>query len=124
MSIDTRRAVHDTTTETSPDLGGTTSAWALVARREILIKLTDKGFVIGTLVTLAILGAWLGYTVFSEQRTSTYAVVTTAEDARPATSFSAPIRTVRSSWPPTSCNNRRSTTCSSSASRTGPMVIE
>ena len=54
MSIDTRPSTaQDSTTSTSPDLGGTTSAWALVARREILIKLTDKGFIIGTLLTLS-----------------------------------------------------------------------
>lgn len=82
MSIDTRRsAAQDTTIQTSPDLGGTTSAWALVARREILIKLTDKGFIIGTLLTLAILGGWLGFTAYDAERTSSYAVVTTAEDA-------------------------------------------
>ncbi len=95
MSIDTRPSTaQDSTTSTSPDLGGTTSAWALVARREILIKLTDKGFIIGTLLTLAILGAWLGYTAYSSERTSSYAVVTTAQDAPMGAALAAAATTI------------------------------
>lgn len=59
----------------------TSTAWALVARREILIKLRDKGFILGTVVTIALLGAWLGWTAYSAERTSSYAVVTTTVDA-------------------------------------------
>lgn len=95
MSIDTRPSTaQDSTTSTSPDLGGTTSAWALVARREILIKLTDKGFIIGTLLTLAILGAWLGYTAYSSERTSSYAVVTTVQDAPMGAALAAAATTI------------------------------
>ena len=95
MSSDTRPSTaQDSTTSTSPDLGGTTSAWALVARREILIKLTDKGFIIGTLLTLAILGAWLGYTAYSSERTSSYAVVTTAQDAPMGAALAAAATTI------------------------------
>ena len=65
-----------TTTSTS-----TSRAWALVARREILVKAVDKGFIIGTLLTLAILGGWLGWTAYSAERTNMYAVVTTSADA-------------------------------------------
>lgn len=60
----------------------TSSAWALVARREIMVKLTNKGFIIGTVITLALIGAWLGWTAYSSERPSSYAVVTTAGDAQ------------------------------------------
>lgn len=59
----------------------TTNAWALVARREILVKLTNKGFIIGTVITIALMAAWLGWTAYSAERTSSYAVVTTTADA-------------------------------------------
>lgn len=59
----------------------TTNAWALVARREILVKLTSKGFVIGTVITIALLTAWLGWTAYSAERASSYAVVTTSAEA-------------------------------------------
>jgi ABC-2 type transport system permease protein len=69
------------------------AAWPIVMRREILVKLTDKGFIVGTLVTVAILAAWLGWNAYQAERTSTYAVVTTAADAPMAEALAA-------SWPP------------------------
>ena len=71
----------------------TTSAWALVARREIMVKLTNKGFIIGTVITLALIGAWLGWTAYSSERPSTYAVVTIAADSHmgEAVAAAAPV---------------------------------
>ena len=57
------------------------AAWPVVMRREILVKVTDKGFVLGTLFTVAILAAWLGWSAYQAERTSTYAVVATTADA-------------------------------------------
>lgn len=54
-------------------------AWLLVARREVMTRLTDKSFLIGTLVTLLILVGYFGWTIWSEERTKTYTVVATAE---------------------------------------------
>jgi ABC-2 type transport system permease protein len=65
------------------------AAWPIVMRREILVKLTDKGFIVGTLVTVAILAAWLGWNAYQAERTSTYAVVTTAADAPMAEALAA-----------------------------------
>lgn len=48
--------------------------WLLVARREVLTKLTDKSFVIGTLITFFLILGFLGFQIWSEDRTETYTV--------------------------------------------------
>ena len=57
------------------------AAWPIVMRRELLVKLTDRGFLLSTLAIVAIIGAWLGFNAYQAERTMTYAVVTTAADA-------------------------------------------
>ena len=57
------------------------AAWPIVMRRELLVKLTDRGFLLSTLAIVAILGAWLGFNAYQAERTVTYAVVTTSADA-------------------------------------------
>jgi ABC-2 type transport system permease protein len=64
-------------------------AWPIVMRRELLVKLTDKGFLLSTLFTVAILSAWLGWNAFQAERTTTYAVVTTTADAPMAEALAA-----------------------------------
>ncbi|MGV1008272.1 MAG: ABC transporter permease [Dermatophilaceae bacterium] len=60
---------HPTASNEPPDTVGPTGsgpAWRLVATREVLVKLSDRNFLIGTLVTLLLIGglvgmqAWLG----------------------------------------------------------------
>ncbi len=57
------------------DEGG--RAWALVAAREIIVKLTDRNFLIGTGVTVVLLMGILGFNAFmaSRESVSTVAVV-------------------------------------------------
>lgn len=81
MSTTTTRPSSTATTTDAGVTASTRNAWALVARREILVKATDKSFIIGTLLTVVFLGAWLGYTAWSGERTNTYAVVTTSAEA-------------------------------------------
>jgi ABC-2 type transport system permease protein len=57
------------------DLAGTRSAWLLVARREILVRATDRSFLIGTLATVAILGVLIAFQAFMAGRTHSYTVV-------------------------------------------------
>lgn len=52
--------------------------WLLVARREVLTRLTDKSFVVGTLITFLLLCGFLGFQIWSEDRTETYTVAATA----------------------------------------------
>ena len=81
MTTVTRSPRHDAPASQSPEGSRRRAAWPIVMRREILVKITDKGFVLGTLFTVAILAAWLGWNAYQAERTSEYAVVTTAADA-------------------------------------------
>lgn len=54
-------------------------AWVLVARREVMTKLTDKAFLVGTAITLLLITGFIGWQVVSENDTETYDVVATAE---------------------------------------------
>jgi ABC-2 type transport system permease protein len=60
-----------------PGVGGTGSAWLIVTRREVLVKVTDRSFLIGTLVTLVLIGALIALQVFLGTRTQDYTVVAT-----------------------------------------------
>ena len=55
--------------------------WLLVARREVMTRLGDKSFLIGTLITLLLLVGFFGYTIWSEDRAETVTVAATAEGA-------------------------------------------
>ena len=83
------------------------SAWTLVARREVMVKLTDKSFLIGTAVTLALIVGALalqvvlsGHTSTSKIAASSPAAVTMVEklaDQAPALDDSVKVELVRSS---------------------------
>lgn len=66
-------------------------AWALVARREVVVKLTDRTFVLGTLATLAVLvglivlQGWLG------GRSTTYDLAVTTPQAEQVARASAAL---------------------------------
>ncbi len=53
--------------------------WLLVARREVLTKLTDKSFLVGTSITLLLIIGFLGFQIWSEDRTDTYRVAATSD---------------------------------------------
>ncbi|WP_436701725.1 ABC transporter permease [Nocardioides sp. BYT-33-1] len=55
--------------------------WLLVARREVLTRLTDKSFLIGTLITLVLLVGFIGWTIWSEDRAERVTIAATAADA-------------------------------------------
>ena len=55
--------------------------WVTVARREIVVRLTDKAFLIGTATTLLLICVFMGFQVYDASRTSSYTVVTTSADA-------------------------------------------
>lgn len=56
---------------------GTGRAWLLVARREIVVKLTDRTFLVGTALTLVIIIAVFSVQAFLAARTRSYDVVAT-----------------------------------------------
>lgn len=57
------------------------NAWAIVTRREIMTKLTDKAFLSGTLVTLVLIIALAGVSIFLNGRGSTSTVAVTTDQA-------------------------------------------
>lgn len=65
-------------TDTDVTAPVTRNAWGVVARREIVTKLTDKAFVVGTLITLLVLAAFFGWSAWSESRTQDYTIAATA----------------------------------------------
>ncbi|GAA1478008.1 ABC transporter permease [Nocardioides aestuarii] len=63
----------------------TENPWLLVARREVMTKLTDKAFLVGTAITLVLITGFIGWQVVSENDTETYEVVATADALDAAT---------------------------------------
>lgn len=56
-----------------------TSAWLLVTRREVLAKITDKTFLVGTAVTVALIAGLLGFQAWQAEKTDEFTVVSTSE---------------------------------------------
>lgn len=64
-------------TPDSEVLAGTGYAWLLVARREIIVRATDRTFLVGTAATVAIMAALIALQVFLAGRTHTYTLAAT-----------------------------------------------
>ena len=73
----------DETTElpTHPPSRGTSGAWRIVARREMLVRLTDRNFLIGTGVTLLLLVGLVAVQILLATRASDVAVAVTQSAA-------------------------------------------
>ena len=56
-------------------------AWSIVARREILTKLTDKAFITGTLVTLVALLGGLAFGIWQSSKGTNVTIAVTDEQA-------------------------------------------
>jgi len=69
-------------TETSTPVR-TTPVWAVVARREVMVKLRDRSFLVGGLLMLAMIVGLIGFQVWMEGRSTTYSVAVSSPDARP-----------------------------------------
>ncbi|NLT54332.1 MAG: ABC transporter permease [Actinomycetales bacterium] len=54
--------------------GSTGGAWLLVARREVMVRVTDRSFLVGTLVTIAIIAGLIAVQAVFASRTETYTV--------------------------------------------------
>lgn len=50
--------------------------WAIVARREIIARVTDRAFLIGTVLTLVLISGFLGLQAFLGNRAQTFTVAT------------------------------------------------
>ena len=76
------------------DRPGSRSAWALVARREVVVKLTDRSFLVGTLVTLVLIAGFMGWQAWDSGRTTTYTVAATSADRAVADRLASDASTV------------------------------
>lgn len=77
----------------SADQGNSTPAWLLVTRREVLVKVRNKTFLIGTAVMVSLLAGFLGFTAWQAERTHDFTVVATAgaSDMAQAIAKNAPV---------------------------------
>ncbi|MEO7751799.1 MAG: ABC transporter permease [Terracoccus sp.] len=63
------------------DGGSHTAPWMLVASREIVVRLTNKTFLVSTLVTLLFIAGYAAFAVVQSQSTTTHTVAVTGPDA-------------------------------------------
>lgn len=61
--------------------GRTTPVWAIVAGREVSVKLRDRSFVVGSLMTLALIVGLIGLQAWIDSRTSSYDVASSSPHA-------------------------------------------
>jgi ABC-2 type transport system permease protein len=78
MSTDTRLRPSPGAAASDTGRGPAERPWLLVARREVLVRLTDKAFLLGTLITLLLVVGFVGYQIWSEERTDTHTIAVTA----------------------------------------------
>lgn len=53
------------------------TAWQLVTRREVVARITDKPYVLGTLTTVLLIVGFMGFTTWQSERTKEYDVAAT-----------------------------------------------
>jgi ABC-2 type transport system permease protein len=56
--------------------------WAIVAQREVVVRLTNRAFLVSTLVTLLFIAGFGAFSVWDSNRTTTYTVAVTGADGR------------------------------------------
>lgn len=72
-----------------PGASGTRNAWTIVASREVMAKLTDKSFVIGTLVSIGIMVALVLFQIWFFGKPTEFKVATTGDAAARAVAVAA-----------------------------------
>ncbi len=65
----------------SPEGGSRTAPWMLVASREIVVRLTNRTFLVSTLITLLFIAGYAAFAVVQSQATTTHTVAVTGADA-------------------------------------------
>lgn len=71
-----------------------TAPWLIVARREIIAKLTDRTFIVGTVLSLALISGFMGIQVYMTQRTQSFTVAVIAADHAMADKLAAQASTI------------------------------
>ena len=73
-----------------------TNAWMLVATREIVVRALNKGFLIGLVVNIAMIGGLIGFTSYMDGRTESFDVAVVAGDESAATALESAAGTAAS----------------------------
>ncbi len=82
MTTVSQRPVNETVLEPpAPDDGGG-RPWAIVAQREIVVRLTNRAFLVSTLITLLFIAGFGAFSVWQSNSTTTYTVAVTGADGR------------------------------------------
>ncbi|MFI9485081.1 ABC transporter permease [Promicromonospora sp. NPDC052451] len=68
---------------------GVRNAWMVVATREIVVRALNKGFLIGLLVTIALIGGLIGFSAYMENRAESFDVAVVAGDDDAAAALQA-----------------------------------
>ena len=72
------------------------NAWMLVATREIVVRALNKGFLIGLLVNIVMIGGLIGFTSYMDGRTESFDVAVVAGDEPAATALESATGTAAS----------------------------
>lgn len=68
--------------ELTPELAPVKNPWLVVTVREVMVKLTDRNFLLSTAVTLALIAGFIGLSAFLGSRTTDHTVVVTSSEGR------------------------------------------
>ncbi len=66
---------------------GTEPAWVLVTRREVVSRITDKSFLIGTVLMVALLVGFIGFSAWQDEKTETVTLGATPDAVAMATAI-------------------------------------
>ena len=62
-------------------------AWLLVTRREVVSRITDKSFLLGTAFMVVLIAGFIGFNAWQEERTETVTLAATPDSAAMATAI-------------------------------------
>ncbi|GGN00224.1 ABC transporter permease [Terrabacter tumescens] len=77
-----RGPVAETALADTTDTAAGGRAWAVVAAREIVVRLTNRAFLVSTLITLVFIAGFGAFSVWEGSRTTTYTVAVAGSDGR------------------------------------------
>ncbi len=66
---------------------GTEPAWLLVTRREVVSRITDKSFLVGTVLMVALLVGFIGFSAWQDEKTQTVTLGATPDAVAMATAI-------------------------------------
>lgn len=85
MSTDQNTTDQNTTDRTTTDRTGNEPAWLLVTRREIVSRITDKGFLLGTVFMVVLIAGFIGFQAWQDGRTDDVTLAATPDSVAMAT---------------------------------------